>query len=66
MAAVAALADTGERVTRGLVARIADEEIERLGAEPGAYEAAHALFMAVAVADDFVDFLTLPAYERMP
>ncbi|MCW2640800.1 MAG: hypothetical protein JWP76_3106, partial [Dactylosporangium sp.] len=24
------------------------------------------LFMEVAVADDFQDFLTLPAYERMP
>jgi malate synthase len=60
------LADTGERVTRDLVARIADEEIAKLGGEPGAYEQAHALFMEVAVADDFVDFLTLPAYERMP
>ena len=38
----------------------------KLGGEPGRYEAAHALFMEVAVADDFVDFLTLPAYERMP
>ena len=25
-----------------------------------------ALFTEVALADDFVDFLTLPAYERMP
>jgi malate synthase len=59
------LADTGHRVTRDLVARIAGEEIAKLGDE-GAYEAAHALFMEVAVADDFVDFLTVPAYERMP
>src|SRR5438034_6163486 len=60
------LDDTGDRVTRGLVARLADEEVAKLGAEPGRYEAAHALFMEVAVADEFVDFLTLPAYERMP
>jgi malate synthase len=59
------LADTGHRVTRDLVARIAGEEIAKLGDE-GAYAAAHALFMEVAVADDFVDFLTVPAYERMP
>jgi malate synthase len=59
------LADTGEKVTRGLVKRIADEEIAKLGDESD-YEQAHALFMEVAVADDFVDFLTVPAYERMP
>ncbi|MGI5213740.1 malate synthase A [Plantactinospora sp. CA-290183] len=58
--------DTGERVTRELVERIADEEIGRLGDDPGRYAEARALFMEVAVADDFVDFLTLPAYERMP
>jgi malate synthase len=59
------LADSGEKVTRGLVQRIADEEIAKLGNESD-YEQAHALFMEVAVADDFVDFLTVPAYERMP
>ncbi len=59
------LADSGEKVTRGLVKRIADEEIAKLG-DGSAYEQAHALFMEVAVADDFVDFLTVPAYERMP
>jgi malate synthase len=55
--------DTGARVTRELVERIADEEINKLGADPGRYAEARALFMEVAVADDFVDFLTLPAYE---
>ena len=60
------LADTGRKVTRALVESIADEEIAALGGEPGAFDDARALFMAVAVADDFVDFLTLPAYERMP
>jgi malate synthase len=57
------LADTGERVTKELVERIADEEIAKLD---GDYTDARALFMEVAVADDFTDFLTLPAYERMP
>ncbi|MFU8854760.1 malate synthase A [Micromonospora sp. SL1-18] len=60
------LDDTGERVTRELVERIADEEIGRLPGDPGDYAEARALFMAVAVADDFADFLTVPAYERMP
>jgi malate synthase len=60
------LDDTGERVTRELVERIADEEIGKLPGDPGDYAEARALFMAVAVADDFADFLTVPAYERMP
>jgi len=51
------LDDTGERVTSELVERIA-AEVEG--------DEARALFMEVAVADYFVDFLTLPAYERMP
>ncbi|MGX7670321.1 malate synthase A [Plantactinospora sp. DSM 117369] len=58
--------DTGVRVTRELVERIADEEIAKLGADPDRYAEARGLFMEVAVADEFVDFLTLPAYERMP
>ncbi|GGM07461.1 malate synthase A [Dactylosporangium sucinum] len=57
------LADTGETVTRELVERVAGEELAKLG---GDLAAARALFMEVAVADEFVDFLTLPAYERMP
>jgi malate synthase len=51
------LDDTGERVTKELVESIAAEIDE---------PAARALFMEVAVADEFVEFLTLPAYERMP
>ena len=58
--------DTGATVTRELVERIADEEIAKLPGEPGDYAEGRALFMEVAVADDYVDFLTLPAYERMP
>ena len=32
----------------------------------GRWDDARALFNEVALADDFADFLTLPAYERMP
>jgi malate synthase len=60
------LDDTGQPVTRELVERVADEEIAALGGDPADYAQARALFMEVAVADDFVEFLTLPAYERMP
>jgi malate synthase len=60
------LDDTGHGVSRELVERIADEEIAKLGGDPAGYADARALFIEVAVADDFVDFLTLPAYERMP
>jgi malate synthase len=54
------LDDTGEQVTAELVKRIAAQEC------PDADQRAIDLFMEVAVADDYVDFLTLPAYERMP
>src|SRR5690348_1380715 len=57
------LADTGEPVTKELVERVTDEELAKLD---GDFTDARALFMEVAVADSFVDFLTLPAYERMP
>lgn len=55
--------DTGVTVTTELVERIADEEIAKLGT-PERYDAARALFLEVALADEYVDFLTLPAYER--
>jgi malate synthase len=54
------LDDTGEQVTAELVKKIAAQEC------PDADQRAIDLFMEVAVADDYVDFLTLPAYERMP
>jgi malate synthase len=57
------LADTGAKVTRELVERLTGEEVAKLDGDP---DAARALFLEVAVADEFVDFLTLPAYERMP
>jgi malate synthase len=58
--------DTGKQVTRELVESIADEEIAKLPGEPDDYADARATFMEVAVADEFAEFLTLPAYERMP
>ncbi|GGS47425.1 malate synthase [Planobispora rosea] len=64
------LADTGAVVTRELVEQIIDEELAKIKAEPGYDEAlyaqATALFKEVALDDDFAEFLTLPAYARMP
>ncbi|MFG1921369.1 malate synthase A [Cryptosporangium sp. NPDC048952] len=51
--------DTGETVTESLVRRLLDEEVAKLGE---GYDQARTLFEQVALADDFVDFLTLPAY----
>ncbi|MPV50334.1 malate synthase A [Pseudactinotalea sp. HY160] len=59
------LADTGELVTRELVERIVAEEIAKLPGEPGDYEQARDTFLDVAIAEEYVDFLTLPAYDRM-
>ncbi|WP_163510030.1 malate synthase A [Fodinicola acaciae] len=55
--------DTGETVTRELVEQVVQEELEKLG---DGFDEARNLFVEVALADDFADFLTLPAYERMP
>jgi malate synthase len=55
----------GTPVTAELVRRIAAEEVAKL-ADPAAYEQASALFLELSISDDFTDFLTLPAYERMP
>ncbi len=70
----ASLSDTGEPVTRELVQRLEDEELERIRSEIGDDEwfersgrpaLAKRLFEEVAIADEFVDFLTLPAYEEL-
>jgi malate synthase len=58
--------DSGEKVTRALVDRIVAEEITKLAGDPVDYAEARDTFLEVAVADDFADFLTLPAYQRMP
>jgi malate synthase len=62
-----ALAD-GTPVTVDLVRRIIDEELAALP-DPDRHAAARALFEEVAIPGEhgeFVEFLTLPAYHRMP
>jgi malate synthase len=63
----------GHRVTRELVESIIESEMaairERVGEEAfsgGRWEDARATFTEMALADEYPDFLTLPAYERMP
>ncbi|HXL93621.1 MAG TPA: malate synthase A [Streptosporangiaceae bacterium] len=64
--------DDGTLVTRDLVERLIDEELSKIRAQAGTefdaaqYGQAVALFTEVALADQFADFLTIPAYERMP
>ncbi|KUG51520.1 malate synthase A [Serinicoccus chungangensis] len=60
------LADTGEQVTRELIHRLTDEVLADLPGGASDHRAATDLFLQVAVADEFVDFLTVPAYETMP
>jgi malate synthase len=55
----------GQKVTPDFVEQILEEELAKLG-NPDSYAAARALFVEVALSDEFVDFLTLPAYQRMP
>jgi malate synthase len=50
------------RFTREQVAAVTDEEVAKLG---DGYERARELFDAVATGDQFVEFLTLPAYEQL-
>jgi malate synthase len=62
----------GAQVTRPLVERLIGEELatirEQYGAayDPARFDEAVALFREVALADDYAEFLTIPAYERMP
>jgi malate synthase len=52
------------RVARGDVERVVAEEMERLG-DGGRFPEARRVFEQVALADDFPEFLTLPAYELL-
>jgi malate synthase len=64
--------DDGPRVTRDLVERTIREELATIRENAGAafdaphYDQAVALFTEVGLADDYTEFLTIPAYERMP
>ena len=61
----------GPQVTRDLVERVIDEELAKIADSLGeSYDAAQyaeavGLFRDVALADDYAEFLTLPAYEHM-
>jgi malate synthase len=66
--------DDGRTVTRDLVRELETSELERIRSEiddddwfysEGRPDLSRELFERVALADDFVEFLTLPAYERL-
>jgi malate synthase len=64
--------DTGETVSTELVLRVIDEELEAIRAAVGDEvfdksrpREARDLFEQVALADEFVEFLTLPAYDAI-
>ncbi|MDQ6636898.1 MAG: malate synthase A [Candidatus Dormibacteraeota bacterium] len=63
--------EDGQPVTKELVGEIADQELEKLrqsygeSYSSGRFNDARRVFDQVALADDFVDFLTLPAYELL-
>ena len=65
------LADTGRTMTRELVRSVLDEEVEGLRADvtperfAAYYEPAARLIADLCLSDDYVDFLTLPAYELL-
>jgi malate synthase len=65
------LAD-GRQVTRALIERLVGEELDKIRAERGAdafeqgkFGPASEIFARIAMADEFTDFLTLPAYEAL-
>jgi malate synthase len=64
--------EDGPVVTRELVEQVTGQELAKIRDSAGAaydtarYDQAVALFTEVALADDYAEFLTLPAYERMP
>ncbi|MEU1296121.1 malate synthase A [Streptomyces sp. NPDC005840] len=64
--------ENGEKATPELARRVAAEELENIRAEIGAaafaaghWQQAHDLLLQVSLDDDYADFLTLPAYERL-
>ncbi|MCY4116685.1 MAG: malate synthase A [Caldilineaceae bacterium] len=58
--------DDGRSVTRGLYQQIRDEELRRLGEYgPGRLEEAAEILDRLILTDDFVEFLTLIAYDYL-
>jgi malate synthase len=60
--------DDGRRVDRALVEAVVEERVAAIRAEGAGdtLDAARELFLEVAMAQRFVEFLTLPAYDRLP
>jgi malate synthase len=64
--------DDGRVITTDMVESLIDEELTKIREQADAsfdaerYGQATALFTEVALADSFAEFLTIPAYERMP
>jgi malate synthase len=63
---------TGQRIDADYVRRVTDEELGKLrtamgeqGYDAGRFKEAREVFEQVALADEFVDFLTLPAYDLL-
>jgi len=62
----------GQQVTTELVQRVIEEEMAAIAEAKGdafasgRWDDARALFTEMALADEYKDFLTVPAYERMP
>lgn len=57
--------EDGTKITPDLVERLADEEIAKLPNDSSKFVRARENFLAVCVSQEFVDFLTLPAYAQM-
>lgn len=57
--------DDGQIVTRELVAELVKNEVDKLG-DTNRYQEAVATFNACTLSEEYLDFLTLPAYEKMP
>ncbi|GAA1521413.1 malate synthase [Agromyces terreus] len=63
--------DTGRQITPDLVRDVLAEEVDRLRGEVApelfarCYEPAAALIADICLSEDYVDFLTLPAYELL-
>ncbi|MCU1607309.1 MAG: aceB, partial [Modestobacter sp.] len=62
----------GQQVSRELVEQVIEEEMGKIreargdAFAAGRWDDARALFTEMALADEYPDFLTVPAYERMP
>jgi len=54
----------GRLINKELVLQLTESEVEKLG-DPARFQAAKETFIACAISDSYLDFLTLPAYEKM-